>query len=223
MPPRKIVSKDLLLQILDTRKYTFSKVDYSFADGTQISIVELPQNVVVTYRETDPFDKEPSDTWSHVSFSTSYCHGQEVQSKYLKAVEQTVMPIVSYITKREELHNKPIIFYGHSLGGALAHIAGLLFKNRFNYMFSGMVVSTGATRVFGWFSPTKELGYDILRLTHDFDWAGLVMPWFKHGVKNIQIGKGEAFTWMMGYERNSHAHHNYVKALLDDPREVFRI
>ena len=217
------IDKDLVLKVIDTRRYTFSKVDYSYKDGTQISIIDIGSHVVVAYRETDSYDNEPSDTWSHVAFKSKKAYGQKIQHKYLKAVEQTCLNIVVHLCHRQELHNKKIIFYGHSLGGALATIAGLVFKHRFPYMFSDIVISTGATRPFSWWSNTKDLGFSVFRFTNDFDWAGLVMPWFKHGTKNIQVGSGDLFSWGKPYQNNSHTHSNYVNSILEDKRMCYRV
>jgi len=218
------IDKETLLRVIDTRRWTFSENIYSYPEtGTQVVVKDIGSHIVVAFRETDSFDNEPVDTYNHVAFRTVKCNGQDIQWKYLKAVQVAFLDVVRHVMQMCETNNKKVITYGHSLGGAKAVIFATMLKEKFPYLFSDMVVTTGATRPFGWFSPTDKLDFSIFRFTHQFDWAGLVAPWFKHGCKNIQIGKPSFTSWAEPYDKNSHNHTNYVYSILDDKREVFTV
>jgi len=127
---------------------------------TQIAYKDINGERLVCFEATDSW----RDLCTHIQFWPKRFHGARVHAGFLKA----------YLSVRDILWQwikdspYPIVWTGHSLGGALAHIAVL--------ELGGRAVTTGSPRVF--FGRTPLI--DVLRFETQDDPVTYLPPFYHH-------------------------------------------
>ncbi len=201
---------DILVPLInDSRiKPTIENLD----TDTQVLVSDIKGTRYITFADSSGFIFRSKDWNTNLTLSKIKVKlGDDVvrlHTGYYNAFKSIVQDLVPYI----ENSPYPVYFYGHSLGGALATIAYLYFRN---ILLVQGCVTTGCPSIFGFLSKFRidlHSRFSIINYYTRFDPLLFLPPFFLNywKVGNVKlIGKNFKFKDYFKYDTNPHYYRSY--------------